>query len=266
MCFVFCRMKLHPKVEEELQAHTEYYRAHLATTSAEWKLDACDVTVRSVQRAGDPFSMDELILNVRLQRCASFYAIVLVFPCILLNILSLVIFTLAPKDVERENFALTLILTYFVLIIIVVDASPPSGPMIPLLGLYIILSTFIVMITFLMSLALIEIHEHCRVKDRKMGRRTLNLINNRFCIRLFTTKETYKQLVNLYKNAHLQNNSQEAKPLQANQIPTKYLCLAMASHSLRWKVFVKFINFVCFLLTLLAHIVNGVVIMVYMSY
>lgn len=102
---------------------------------------------------------EEYHLEIVLRRRASFYAIVLIMPCIVLNLISLLMFFVDVKGTGRVDLALNLILSFFVLLIILVDSIPPSGDDVPLLGLYVTLSSALVVFMMLGSLFLIGLNK-----------------------------------------------------------------------------------------------------------
>lgn len=204
-----------------------------------WKMESLDPLTYSDDHGNDLF---ELVIHLR--RRATFYAIVLIYPCVLLNVLSLTIFTLSLKDTERETFAVTLILTYFVFIAMVVEYSPPSGTQTPLLGLYIILSTTVVVINFVMSVILIEIHEHFRAKNIPMPKWILRLTDNKFVITLFTRKHHFEN--------QLSNDTDNGETVCLKQ--NRSNSIRQQNNQFQWKVLLKLLNFLFFLITFAAHI------------
>lgn len=219
--FLFFRLRLsHFELFSEEQAFDRQLEL------LEWELEG-NVSYSTNETV---FETDQFMLAISLRRRATFYAVVLICPCVLLNILSLAVFTMWFNNKERETFAITLILTYFVFMALVVEYSPPSGTQTPLLGLYIILSTIVVVINFAMSVLLIEMHEHFRVKEIKFPKLILRIVDNRAIIALFTNKSEFS-------NCN-QNNSLKEKD-------DKFL----------WKVLLKLLNFIFLLITILAHVV-----------
>ena len=183
-----------------------------------------------------------LAANQTVQRQSKFYAIVLIFPTALLNLLTLVVFTLPTDTTERESFSLTLILTYFVLILIIVDSIPPTGNQIPKLGLYVIMCCVIVVITFWMSLLLIELHEHKRIKGRKMSRKLFWMLQKCCCF-------------DRYYSEYQKASHRKYKPSKSNdKNDSENLGLDEEKEDFKWKLFANVLNYVFFALTVIAHI------------
>lgn len=98
-------------------------------------------------------------LEIVLRRKATFYAIVLILPCIILNLITFLMFVIPTDGTDRIDLALNLILSYFVLLLILIDAIPPSGDAVPLLGLYVVICTIIVVFIMVSSLILIKFNK-----------------------------------------------------------------------------------------------------------
>lgn len=256
-------MQLHStKKDNKGDAGTEKFH-NMDYIILDWRLtDSKGLVIsKNLTHNGLSLTLDEFITTIHLKRCSIFYSIVLILPCMLLNAISLAIFTLPIKDTERENFAMNLLLTYFVFILLVVESSPPSGETIPLLGLYTILSTSILMLTYGMSLLLIELNEHKRQKNRHMSKTLLRLINNKLCMYLFTNKETYSYL---YRGKRLMKPRPGDEDTDGNMVArlesVPAVTIADINNEVQWKILCKFLNFIFFCITLAAHV--GIIILI----
>jgi hypothetical protein len=193
-------------------------------------------------------------VNIVFKRRALFYFIVLILPCVILNVLSLTVFSLPVNDTGHMEFTLTLILTYFVLITIVVDSSPPRGEQLPLLGMYIMLCTGVMALSFGMSLILVEIHEHGREKGKKMPRCVSNTVAKVYDLRKQFIKYKAKRL-------HLGDrsvNNNESMPLKKSPDDDEDIT-EYELERFKWKLLGKLLNYVFFIVVLIAHIVMPIV-------
>ena len=190
--------------------------------------------------------------SLTLQRQTLFYAIVLIFPTVLLNILSLVVFTLPINNTEREEFSLTLILTYFVLLMIIVDATPPTGNQIPKLGLYLIICTVIVVVTFGMSLVLIELHEHQRAKQKRMPT-WLFAVLKKFCY----FDKCYSDYKNLANKSYTVGKEVGDKDdlLKGKSNKESHDIVDIDIEDYKWKHLANILNYTFFACVLIAHMI-----------
>ena len=253
-------MKKGNRVVDLITSEFSAQNLHSNSGTLDWVIKDFNSTVIKRKRSNnDPFDTDEYLLELIISRRSVFYATVLIFPCILLNLLSFVIFTLPLKDTERENFAVTLILTYFVLIMIVVDASPSSGNDLPLLGLYIILSMCVVLVNFVVSLVLIEIHEHCREKHRRMPSWLTKCLDSKCVIKCFTNKRHFQQDDNANNASGDELMETEDRLMQSVSKKKAKRLVSRAKDEYKWKVFCKVLNFIFFVLSIIAHLILALV-------
>ena len=188
--------------------------------------------------------------SITLKRQAHFYAIVLIFPTALLNVLSLAIFTLPVDNTERENFSLTLMLTYFVLIMIIVDTIPPTGHQVPLFGLYVILCTVVVVLTFGMSMLLIKMYEHKRSKKRKMPKALYQCLKACCGVEKAYTHYSTKMVKNRLKVEDPKTVSIDGNENAACEPVMGY----ETREDFKWKYLTVILNRIFFAVTLIAHI------------
>ena len=234
----------------------EYVYNHRAE-HLEWGLSDVSISVIS-SKEGDPGVFD---FTLMLRRQATFHFTVLILPCIVLNILSLTVFTLPTKTTDRLDFVRALILTYFVLIMIVVESSPPSGTQIPLLGLYIILSTAVVASTYGMSMVLIEMHEHCRAKRKEMPR-YLSKFLSRYCCLLrryaaYRKRKGMKSDSRVIQNAGSENHVlTNEKAIQLDDIETEE---KLMKEGFKWKVLGEVLNLAFFVVVCISHVIVAMV-------
>lgn len=210
---------------------------------------------------------NNLKITVTVERQGQFYATFLIFPLLLLNVLSLVIFTLPVSTTERQTFAMTLMLTYFVLLVVIIDSSPPTGNQMPLLGLYIMLCTCIVVSTFGMSLLLIEIYEHCRLKKRKMPTLLSDIVERYCCIangykdRYGGTRSTDHgiELLNFKGNTDDANDDIGSNNNTNHNLIQKEFKQSDEYEVLKWRVCSDMLNKLFFCITAILHIVLPIV-------
>ena len=242
---------------------SEIMKAHMKKTSEHLEWGLSDVNISMISTRGAESGVFSYTLLLRRQ--ATFYFTVLILPCIVLNILSLTVFTLPTKNTNRLDFVLSLILTYFVLIMIVVDSSPPSGTQIPLLGLYIILSTAIVACTFGLSMILIEMHEHCHAKKKPMPRCLSQFLNHFCCLSRRYAVYCKRKRKNKCDHRVIQNRDSRSESYVMTDEDAVQLASVETEENLikegfKWKVFGEVLNFAFFLLVCVSHVIVAMVV------
>ncbi|PAA85895.1 hypothetical protein BOX15_Mlig016131g2 [Macrostomum lignano] len=91
-----------------------------------------------------------------MRRSASFYLSILVLPCMLLSCLTWVIFWLPPESPAKMQLGMNIFVAFFVLMLLLSEATPSAVKTFPLIGYYYCLN--MVMITLSTFLAVIVIN------------------------------------------------------------------------------------------------------------
>ena len=159
---------------------------------------------------------------------------------------------------QTKRFSAYFLLINFVLIMIVVEASLSSGNYIPLLGLYIILSMGVVLVNFVVSLVLIEIHEHCWGKDRRMPSWLTKCLDSKCVLKCFTSKRHFQQDDDA-NDASDEIMETEARLMKSLSKKKAKRMVSRAKDEYKWKVFCKIINFIFFVLSFIAHLILALV-------
>ncbi|KAL5018214.1 hypothetical protein ScPMuIL_003936 [Solemya velum] len=88
----------------------------------------------------------DLTFRLRIRRKVAFYSFILLLPCALLSLLTLVIFWVPPESPAKLQLGMNIFVAFFVLLLLLSDSTPKAASTIPLIGAYFCLS--MVMITF----------------------------------------------------------------------------------------------------------------------
>ncbi|XP_014776336.1 neuronal acetylcholine receptor subunit alpha-3 isoform X5 [Octopus bimaculoides] len=113
--------------------------------SNEWDIME-NVAVRNVRKyACCPEPYPDLTFRLRLRRKVAFYSFILILPCALLSLLTLVIFWVPPESPAKLQLGMNIFVAFFVLLLLLAESTPRAASSIPLIGAYFCLS--MVMIT-----------------------------------------------------------------------------------------------------------------------
>ncbi|KAK7003430.1 neuronal acetylcholine receptor subunit alpha-9 [Biomphalaria glabrata] len=128
--------------------------------SNEW--DIVDNTaVRNVKYYNccpEPFP--DLTFHLTLKRKTAFYTFILILPCTLLSLLTLVIFWVPPESPAKLQLGMSVFVAFFFLLLVLADFTPRAAASIPLIGAYFCLS--LVMITLSTVLACVVANMYMR--------------------------------------------------------------------------------------------------------
>ncbi|XP_067671356.1 neuronal acetylcholine receptor subunit alpha-2-like [Haliotis asinina] len=98
-----------------------------------------------------PEPYPDLLFTLKIRRKVAFYTFILILPCALLSLLTLVIFWVPPESPAKLQLGMNIFLAFFVLLLLLADYTPRAAASIPLIGAYFCLS--MVMITLSTVLA-----------------------------------------------------------------------------------------------------------------
>ena len=92
--------------------------------SSEWYLEYTNVTSANLNWQG--FLLPTITFSVTLSRVPSFYIAAIMFPCILLVVVSVLVFLLPPESGEKMALGITVLLSFTVVLVMVADVTPRS--------------------------------------------------------------------------------------------------------------------------------------------
>ncbi|KAK6169109.1 hypothetical protein SNE40_020224 [Patella caerulea] len=107
-----------------------------------------------------PEPYPDLTFTLSLKRKVAFYTFILVLPCALLSLLTLVIFWVPPESPAKLQLGMSVFVAFFFLLLVLADFTPRAAASIPLIGAYFCLS--MVMITMSTVLACIVANMYFR--------------------------------------------------------------------------------------------------------
>ncbi|CAG5136305.1 unnamed protein product, partial [Candidula unifasciata] len=128
--------------------------------SNEWDL-VKNVAVRNVKfYTCCPEPYPDLTFTLQMKRKVAFYTLILILPCGLLSLLTLVIFWVPPESPAKLQLGMNIFLAFFLLLLLLADFTPRAATSIPLIGAYFCLS--LIMITLSTVLACIVANMYFR--------------------------------------------------------------------------------------------------------
>lgn len=95
----------------------------------------------------------DLTFYIKIKRKVAFYTFILILPCALLSLLTLVIFWVPPESPAKLVLGMNVFVAFFVLLLLLAESTPKAAESVPLIGTYFCLS--MIMITLSTILAVI---------------------------------------------------------------------------------------------------------------
>ncbi|XP_067928956.1 neuronal acetylcholine receptor subunit alpha-10-like isoform X2 [Watersipora subatra] len=102
----------------------------------------------------------DLTFTLIVRRQVAFYSYILILPCVLLSLLTMVLFWLPPESPAKMQLGMNIFVAFFLLLLLLTENTPPAASSIPLIGAYYCLN--MIMITLSTFLAVIVIHLYFR--------------------------------------------------------------------------------------------------------
>ncbi|XP_078000484.1 neuronal acetylcholine receptor subunit beta-3-like [Glandiceps talaboti] len=101
------------------------------------------------------FTTDEpytaMVFDIDIRRKPLYYAANLIIPCVLVNFLTVVVFSLPTDSSEKVNLSISLLLTLYVFSLLVAELLPPTSNMVPMLTAYLIFSMMLIAVSVSMT-------------------------------------------------------------------------------------------------------------------
>ncbi|XP_072023913.1 neuronal acetylcholine receptor subunit alpha-10-like [Amphiura filiformis] len=101
-----------------------------------WELIAVNVTSDLVYFKCCPHPYALVIYSLTLRRQSSFYVVNIIIPCVLLSVLTLLVFYLPPDSGEKISLGMTNLLALILFQQLIAESMPPRGDEAPVLGMY----------------------------------------------------------------------------------------------------------------------------------
>ncbi|XP_006811725.1 neuronal acetylcholine receptor subunit beta-4-like [Saccoglossus kowalevskii] len=93
----------------------------------------------------------DVTFDITIKRKPLYYAANLIIPCVLVNFLTVVVFSLPSDSTEKVNLSISLLLTLYVFSLLVAELLPPTSNMVPMLTAYLIFSMMLIAVSVSMT-------------------------------------------------------------------------------------------------------------------
>ncbi|GAV03353.1 hypothetical protein RvY_13790-1 [Ramazzottius varieornatus] len=115
--------------------------------------------VRNVNRYAcceEPFP--DVTVNFHIRRKTAYHSYNIIAPCVMLSMLTMVVFWLPCDAGEKINLGLTVLLAFSVFMLMIGETMPETSDAVPLLGLYILSTEFIASLSVGSTVAILNFH------------------------------------------------------------------------------------------------------------
>lgn len=103
-------------------------------TNGEWRLGKTSIVRNEVVYPISDAIYPDVTIFLVIHRRVLYYVLNVIFPCIWMNILSVLTFSLPPDACEKITLSITVLLSWSVFMLLVANSMPPTSEFVPLIG------------------------------------------------------------------------------------------------------------------------------------
>ncbi|XP_013392907.1 neuronal acetylcholine receptor subunit beta-3 [Lingula anatina] len=127
--------------------------------NGEWELLNASMVRNEVKYPISDISVyPDVTVTFVIRRRVLYYTLHILFPCICLNVLSLLTFCLPPDSGEKITLGITVLLSYSVFMLLVADKMPPTSEFVPIIAIYLTVSMAVTSISCVTTVLVLKIH------------------------------------------------------------------------------------------------------------
>lgn len=104
--------------------------------NGEWELLDTSYQVNIVEYPCCPEPFPDITFYIRIRRRILYYLYSVVFPCVMLSILTLLVFCLPPDSGEKIALGITVLLAFSVFMLAIAESMPETSEHIPLISMH----------------------------------------------------------------------------------------------------------------------------------
>ncbi|UJR35588.1 hypothetical protein I4U23_028340 [Adineta vaga] len=126
--------------------------------NGEWDLIDTSYQVNIVRYPCCPEPFPDITFYVRIRRRILYYLYSVVFPCVMLSVLTLLVFCLPPESGEKIALGITVLLAFSVFMLAIAESMPETSEYIPLIGLYLTTVMSMTSVSVMMTVLVLNLH------------------------------------------------------------------------------------------------------------
>ncbi|XP_070540515.1 neuronal acetylcholine receptor subunit alpha-3-like [Ptychodera flava] len=129
------------------------------TENTEWHLGNATVALLTDYSDSDPDeAYSVLVYTLVLERRPLYYIINIVVPCLLMALLTLLVFCLHPDSGEKMTLSISILIAMSVFSLLVADIMPPTSETVPLIAQYVLFNMYLVAGSIVVSVTVLSLH------------------------------------------------------------------------------------------------------------
>ncbi|ESP05438.1 hypothetical protein LOTGIDRAFT_152289 [Lottia gigantea] len=106
-------------------------------SNGEWDLLSVNAERHVVKYPCCPEPFPDVTFSIHLRRRTLYYMYNVIVPCIMLSVLTLLVFWMSPDSGEKVTLGLTVLLAFSVFMLLIAENMPATSSFVPLIGIYL---------------------------------------------------------------------------------------------------------------------------------
>ncbi|XP_077992173.1 neuronal acetylcholine receptor subunit beta-3-like [Glandiceps talaboti] len=129
------------------------------TENTEWDLlNSTVIIVRDFSECCPEEAYSVLEYTLVLKRRPLYYVVNIVIPCLMMALLTLLVFCLHPDSGEKMTLGISILIAMSVFSLLVADIMPPTSDSVPLIAQYVLFNMYLVTGSIIVSVVVLSIH------------------------------------------------------------------------------------------------------------
>ncbi|XP_070542901.1 neuronal acetylcholine receptor subunit alpha-2-like [Ptychodera flava] len=133
--------------------------------SGEWDIIASPGTKHTIKYPCCDQIYTDITFNFVIRRKPLFYTVNLIIPCVLISLLTVLVFYLPSDCGEKITLCISVLLALTVFLLLIAEIIPPTSLLIPLIGKYLLFTMVLVTLSIVITVVVLNIHHRSPSTD-----------------------------------------------------------------------------------------------------
>ncbi|XP_043217875.1 neuronal acetylcholine receptor subunit alpha-10-like [Amphibalanus amphitrite] len=126
--------------------------------NGEWELLEARINRNVVYYSCCPEPFPDVTITLIIRRKTLFYMYNIVLPCMMMSVLTLLVFCMPPESGEKIGLGVTVLLAFSVFMLAIAEKMPETSDSVPLIGIYLTAVMAITSVSIIMTVVVLNLH------------------------------------------------------------------------------------------------------------
>ncbi|XP_037079403.1 acetylcholine receptor subunit alpha-L1-like [Pollicipes pollicipes] len=126
--------------------------------NGEWELLEARINRNVVYYSCCPEPFPDVTITLIIRRKTLFYMYNIVLPCMMMSVLTLLVFCMPPESGEKISLGVTVLLAFSVFMLAIAEKMPETSDSVPLIGIYLTAVMAITSVSIIMTVVVLNLH------------------------------------------------------------------------------------------------------------